>query len=201
MHDSAVKSELLDMLRTMRFKGRGPTLYRESIDARVVHVVVVQAGRSHLQGKFTIELGAFLPSVYELHRSQPAPTRPPIEKCQVRARLAQFDGGPDTWWRFDEPRVPAALALAVHSAIPRFFDHWGDVTSILGSCAAATHGHVVRVSRFAVAALLHEERRDEEARRVLQVMYESFLGERKDIAQIERFAGKLGIHLHTEPAP
>jgi hypothetical protein len=200
MHKSAVKSELLDMLRTMGFKGRGPALYRESTGARVVHVVVVQAGRSYLEGKFTIELGAFVPSAYQLHRSQPAPARPPIEKCQVRARLAQFDGGPDMWWPSDEPRVPAALALAVQTAIPRFFDQWGEVTSILGSFAAATHGHVVRVSQFAIAALLHEQGRDDQAGRVLQVMYESLLGTRKDIAQIEGFAGKLGIPLRTDQA-
>ena len=53
-------------------------------------LVFIQSGGSHLAGKFTVAMGAFLPSVHEIEWAEKSPKFPDITKCQIQTRLSEF---------------------------------------------------------------------------------------------------------------
>jgi hypothetical protein len=53
----------------------------------------------------------------------------------------------------------------------------------------------LRVSDFAIAAMLHEELRDRDAIALLETMYVRLQDTRKDVKMIKSFASKLGLNL------
>lgn len=201
MKTTVAIAEVVKNVRSFGFSAKGSRFYKKSNDQRIVQMVYVQSGRSHLTGKFTVVLGSFLPSVHQVHQSQlPPPQFPHISECQIECRLPIFAGGEDTWWDSDSPEIAAELAPMVQVEVPRFFAEWGEVSSILQSWQRAveeTERLRVRVSKFAIAVLLHEEHRDEDARRVLEKMYVDFQGTQKNLSLIHEFAHKLGLSLNT----
>lgn len=192
-------AEVTKIIKGLGFSVKGTCLYRTSRDERVIQTVFVQPGRTHLAGKFTIAMGSFLPTTYQLRRSQTPPQFPDISKCQIVSRLSSFAGAGDIWWDSNSSETAGELAPSIQSEIPRFFEQWGEVAAILGSWRAggALHLSRVRVSEFAIAALLHEEHMDAEAQLVLENMYTSLQGTGKDIVLIKEFANKLGIALNV----
>jgi hypothetical protein len=200
MKTPAAISEVIKIIRPFGFSPKGTCLYKKSSDQRVVQMVFVQAGRTHLAGKFTIVLGAFLPSVYQVRRSQSPPPFPDISKCQIVSRLPIFAGGKDTWWDSGSPETAIQLAPTIQTEVPRFFAQWGEVSSILQSWQRAreeTEQLRVRISDFAIAALLHEEHRDEDAQQLLEKMHADLQDTQKDLSLIHDFAHKLGLSLNT----
>ena len=203
MKNPAAINEVINIIRPFGFSPRGTCLYKKSSDQRVVQMVFVQPGRTHLAGKFTIVLGAFLPSVYQVRRSQSPPPFPDISKCQIVSRLPVFAGGEDTWWDSGSPETAMQLVPTIQAEVPRFFAQWGEVSLILQSWQRAggeTEELRARVSEFSIAALLHEEHRDQEARQVLEGMYLSLQGTQKDLSLIHKFAHKLGFDLNISAA-
>lgn len=198
MKNPAAIAEVIKIIRSLGFSLKGTCLYKKSRDERVVQVVFVQPGKTHLAGKFTVVLGAFLPAVYQLRRSQPPPPFPDISRCQIVSRLPIFAGGEDTWWNSSSSEVAAELAPMIQAEVPRFFEQWGEVSAILQSWRPGeeTDRSRVRVSEFAIAALLHEEHRDGDAQRLLERMYVNLQGTQKDLSLIHEFAHKLGLSLN-----
>ena len=95
------------------------------------------------------------------------------------------------------------LVPTIQAEVPRFFAQWGEVSLILQSWQRAggeTEELRARVSEFSIAALLHEEHRDQEARQVLEGMYLSLQGTQKDLSLIHKFAHKLGFDLNISAA-
>jgi hypothetical protein len=203
MKNPVAITEIIQIIRSLGFSPKGTCLYKTSADQRVIQMVFVQPGRTHLAGKFTIGLGSFLPSVYQVRRSQSPPPFPDISKCQIVCRLPIFAGGEDTWWNSNSPGIAAELLPVIQTHVPHFFEQWGEVSSILQSWQRAgdeTERLRVRVSEFSIAALLHEEHRDEDARRVLEKMYVNLQGTQKDLSLIHEFAHKLGFSLNISAA-
>lgn len=198
MKNPAAIANIIQSIRSLGFSPKGTCLYRKSGDARVVQMVFVQPGKTHLAGKFTVVLGAFLPSVYQLRRSEPAPPSPNIAQCQIESRLPIFAGGKDTWWDSGSSETAAELTPVIQAQVPRFLEQWGEVQAILHSWQAGqAERSRVRVSEFAIAALLHEEHRDEDARRLLERMHVNLQGTQKDLSLIDEFAHKLGLSLNV----
>ncbi|HET8891810.1 MAG TPA: DUF4304 domain-containing protein [Candidatus Angelobacter sp.] len=199
MKNPAAVSEVIKIIRPFGFSPKGTCLYKKSSDQRVVQMVFVQPGRTHLAGKFTIVLGVFLPSVYQVRRSQSPPPFPDISKCQIVSRLSIFAGGEDTWWDSGSQETARQLAPTIQAEVPRFFERWGEISAILQSWQTVEKKERlrVRISDFAIAALLHEEHRDEDARQVLERMHADLQDTQKDLSLIHEFAHRLGLSLNT----
>lgn len=199
MKNPAAIAEVIKIIRSLGFSPKGTCLYRKSGDERVVQMVFVQPGKGHLAGKFTIVMGAVVPSVYQLLWLQPPSPFPHISNCQMVSRLPKFAGGKDTWWDSGSSETAAELMPVIQAQVPRFFERWGEVSAILQSWQVLEEAErlQVRISKFAIAALLHEEHRDEDARHLLEKMHADLQGTQKDLSQIHEFANKLGLSLNT----
>lgn len=136
-----------------------------------------------------------------MRRSQSPPPFPDISKCQIVSRLPIFAGGEDTWWDSGSPETAIQLLPTIQAEVPRFFAKWGEASSILQSwqqrAGEGTDQLRTRVSEFSIAALLHEEHRDEDARHLLEKMHADLQGTQKDLSLIHEFAHKLGLSLNT----
>jgi hypothetical protein len=62
------------------------------------------------------------------------------------------------------------LEPAIQTEIPRFFAEWGEATAMLDSWAGLTDRTKLRVSDFAIAAMLHGEHRNRDAIALLETM-------------------------------
>ncbi len=54
--------------------------------------------RENLYGRFTINLGAFLPAVYEVEQAQAIPEFVQEPSCSIRSRLGPLARGKDQWF-------------------------------------------------------------------------------------------------------
>jgi hypothetical protein len=188
-------AEVISRVEALGFVARGTSLYRKSADSRVDQLVFIQSGRSHLAGKFTVAMGAFLPSVHEIEWAEKPPKFPDITKCQIQTRLSEFAGAGDIWWSSNQAATILELEHAIETEIPRFFGAWGEATAMLDSWARLKDRTKLRVSDFAIAAILHEEHRDRDAIALLETMFVRLQDTRKDVKMIKSFASKLGLEL------
>jgi Domain of unknown function (DUF4304) len=188
-------AEVISRVEALGFVPRGTSLYRKSPDSRVEQLVFIQSGRSHLAGKFTVAMGAFLPSVHEIEWAEKSPKFPDITKCQIQTRLSEFAGAGDIWWSSNHAATILELEPAIQTEIPRFFAEWGEVPAMLDSWARLRDRTKLRVSDFAIAAILHEEHRDRDAIALLETMYIRLQDTGKDVKMIKSFASKLGLNL------
>ena len=163
---------VIALVKELGFKAKGTTLNRPGAEGKTIHVVYLQSGLRFLAGKFTIEMGVFLPSVYPLElwaKGKEAPVFPRITDCQVRARISQFTGAGDVWWTSDDPKCLPDLEASIRIELPRFFAVWGEPPAILENWRAAGPTPLKeRVSPLAAAVLLHNEGRDEESAALLK---------------------------------
>jgi hypothetical protein len=188
-------ASVISRVETLGFASRGTSLYRKSGDGRVDQLVFIQPGRSHLAGKFTVAIGAFLRSVHEIEWAEKPPKFPDITKCQIQTRLSEFAGAGDIWWNSNDAATVLELEAAIQTEIPRFFAEWGEATAMLESWRNLKDRTKLRVSDFAIAAILHEEQRDGDAIALLETMYVRLQDTRKDVKMIKTFASKLGLNL------
>jgi hypothetical protein len=110
-----VQRSVTALLRPFGFKKAGRT-YNRMFDSGIVHVVSFQMGeypigdyvvpglRESFYGKFAVNLGVYLPTVFEIE-GQPRPGRTYHDyHCEIRERLgALANGGQDVWWDLSEP--------------------------------------------------------------------------------------------------
>lgn len=188
---------VISIVGELGFKAKGATLHRRWPEANIVHVVYVQSGRGAYEGKFTINMGVFIPSVFQLARTKEPPRLPHIYDCQIETRISAFAGAGDIWWLSDDPRTLADLEPAIRADLPRFFEAWGSPPAILERWKAGLPKRsVVIVSPAAIAAFLHEQHRDEEAVAALEHECARFREKGKAPPQwIIDVASKLGLDL------
>jgi uncharacterized protein DUF4304 len=103
------------LLRPLGFKKGGRT-YNRTCDDGIVHVINFQMGeypigdyvipglRESLYGKFAVNLGVYLPCVFEVE-GYPGPKRMYREyHCEIRERLgALINNREDVWWELSGP--------------------------------------------------------------------------------------------------
>jgi hypothetical protein len=75
MKDPTAIAEVISRVEALGFVARGTSLSRKSKDSRMDQLVFIQSGGSHLAGKFTVAMGAFLPSVHEIEWAEKSPNR------------------------------------------------------------------------------------------------------------------------------
>lgn len=193
----AAVAEVISRVEVLGFVSRGTSLYRKSADSSVDQLVFIQSGRGHLVGKFTVAMGAFLRSVHETEWAEESPKFPDITKCQIQTRLSEFAGAGDIWWRSNDAATIRELEPAIQLEIPKFFAEWGERPAILESWANLKDRTKLRVSEFAIAAILHEEQRDRDASELLEAMCVRAQETGKDVSLIKSFASKLGLNLRA----
>jgi hypothetical protein len=132
---AAVVRELAPVLKNAGFRKRRHTFDRR-LQAGMTHVVDFQMGRFdppgtpelppirlNLYGRFTVNLGVFVPEMV-LGRELGPEEWVPEPECQLRMRLGHLlPSGQDTWWSLDDP--PEAVRT-VGSALSSFGLPWLD---------------------------------------------------------------------------
>jgi len=176
-----IQSRIGKALQPLGFKRKGRTFRRET-DHEVLQIIALQAGpfeigpplppqashlRPDLYGKFTINLGVFVPEIYER-------TNPPIAMSRVisdahssiRTRLPHIDEGEDIWWPIldsaDED-VEDILALLIHVGIP-FLDRFRTRELIVRDWISANQ----RIGRLDVAMILLRQGDKQGAKRLFE---------------------------------
>ena len=123
-------------LEPLGFKRKGRTFRRET-DHEVLQIIAFQAGpfelgpplppqvshlRPDLYGKFTINLGVFVPEIHER-------TNPPVSMkrvisdahCSIRTRLPHIGEGEEIWWSIldcADRDIDDITALLMHVGVP-----------------------------------------------------------------------------------
>ena len=137
--DLAVKAGLLGALRDAGFRGTARDFHRSR--GPVTDAVNIQASRSNAgeKGRFTVNLGIYLPGVEAILRGAPL-TNPPCEvDCTVRVRLASVaPGGGDGWWAVGTGVDPSVVGREVGETMTRFGVPWLD--AVTGPADVARRG-------------------------------------------------------------
>jgi hypothetical protein len=187
---------VIALVQGLGFKARGATLYRSRNGAEeIVHVVYIQSGRGHLEGKFTISMGVFVPAVFRLEKAIDPPRFPHIYDCQIGTRISAFAGAGDIWWPSDDVKTLTDLEPAIHMDVPRFFGAWGERRAVLDRWKEGLPARsVVTVSPLAIAAFLCEEGCKQEAAQLLSA---EFRGRSTATAanRVRQFARRLQLSL------
>jgi len=111
-----VQSQLRPFLEQRGFRLRARTLNRTMSDG-LVHVINFQMGQRWLQGKFTVNVGVYVPQVARVQYGPKESSFVQEPECCVRHRLGSL--GPehrDVWW--DLP-LEGASALDLHLRLER----------------------------------------------------------------------------------
>jgi hypothetical protein len=143
-----VQQELLKLVKPLAFRRKGRTFAR-IVEGDIQQVIALQAGpfeigpplppeaahlRPNLYGKFTVNLGVFVPEMFE--RSNPGfPPRGVITDahCSIRTRLSHITSHQDIWWSLaDAPQtlVDEIGSLLIDVGIP-FLDRFGSRDAIV----------------------------------------------------------------------
>lgn len=108
-----IQKPLTALLKNLGFRRKGRTYNRTAGDD-LVHVVNLQMGqfpignyvvpglRESYYGRFTVNLGVFLPAIMKLEKLREPPVFVHEYHCEIRGRLGSLAfGGEDTWWDLD----------------------------------------------------------------------------------------------------
>ena len=148
----ALQGEVSGFLKQAGFKKKGRS-YNRSTAGGLVHVINFQMGeypiglnyvvpglRENLYGKFTVNLGVFLPFVGEIEWEKPTPAFIQESHCTIRDRLSRLAFGKDVWFDlgpdvaalsgtviqlFEQFGMPFFEAFPDYSAVLAFFDAHG----------------------------------------------------------------------------
>jgi hypothetical protein len=202
-----LKAKLQPTLKDYGFRARDRTFNRTTSD-RLTQVVNLQMGRfdppgtsyvpglrENLYGKFTVNLGIFVPEVaMQVGR---APPKLFIQEyhCCVRARLGRL--GPerrDDWWEIEdqESRAEDLLQRLRRDALP-FFKEFETRDAILSQWLVVPKAqYAATPSRIVCAIILAERGRNEDARVLLAAQARETANPGHP-AYVRRLADKLGV--------
>lgn len=112
-----IQKELVKLLKPLGFRRKGRTLSR-LVDTDMLQLIALQAGpfeigaplppeaahlRPNFYGKFTVNLGVFVPEMFE--RANPGYSPRGVisdAHCSIRTRLSHITSHEDYWWSLDE---------------------------------------------------------------------------------------------------
>ena len=123
--DETIRLGLAPLLKQQGFSKSGRNFHR--LTGAVWQVVNVQAsqGNSDASGKFTINVGVYVPQVAVLAGQAPIAGKPKEYDCTDRERLGELmPGGADHWWALLPSTDLAALAAQVSEAVSVYGLPW-----------------------------------------------------------------------------
>jgi hypothetical protein len=202
-----LQAELRPVLKEYGFRARGRIFNRTTSDG-LTQVVNLQMGRfdppgttylpglrENLYGKFTVNLGVFVPEVMKQVGAAPPKSLIQEYHCCVRARLGQL--GPerkDVWWDIEarEAGVVDLLQRLRRDAFP-FFKEFETRDAILNQWLTAPKAQYAgKPSRIVCAIILAERGRNEDARVLLAAQAKETLN-RGHRDYVRCLADKLGV--------
>ncbi len=177
-----VQKATTTLLRPVGFKQKGRTYNRVAGDG-LIHVVNLQMGqypignyvipgiRESFYGKFAVNLGVYLPCVWELEHGPMTKHFCPEYHCEIRERLgALAHEGRDYWWSLDTSTPHATGELVVNLmrdfGLP-FLDTYADYAAVLTQFRKVGRlpFHPEGRNMLAVAIIYHHTGQSEEANR------------------------------------
>ncbi len=161
--DETIRLGLAPLLKQQGFSKSGRTFHR--LTGVVWQVVNVQAsqGNSDASGKFTINVGVYVPEVAVLAGQAPIAGKPKEYECTVRERIGTLmPGGADHWWVLLPSTDLAVVATSVTQAVTAYGLPWLDAHA---SVQQVTQALACQPSVMAAAAALAADR-DEAIKRI-----------------------------------
>jgi hypothetical protein len=101
-------------LKSLGFKKIG-NYYNRTVQDGLVQVVGFQSGQagSTVHGKFTINLGVYVPCIAEIEGNAATGRCVTDAHCEIRSRLSEVCGfGRDKWWQLDESAAESGEVVA-----------------------------------------------------------------------------------------
>jgi hypothetical protein len=123
--DACVLVALAGTLRREGYRRSGRTFHR-SVES-CVQVVNIQAsmGNFAVEGRFTINLGVYFPTVAHLMGQVSPIERPKEYHCAPRSRLGELlPGEADTWWLINDQTDLQAVGTVIDAAWQRYGKPW-----------------------------------------------------------------------------
>jgi len=182
---NAIQSRIGRVLKSLGFTRKGRTFRRET-DEGVLQIIAIQAGpfeigpplppsvshmRPNYYGKFTINLGVFVPEIHER-------TNPPVglgrvisdAHCDIRTRLGKISEGGDIWWSVldsSEEEIEDIIALLIHVGVA-FLDRFRTRDLIVSDWIAFNDGEesLSNVARLDVAMVMLARGERDQAKRL-----------------------------------
>ena len=194
-----IQSEVHKELREHGFRKQRRTFNR-SLESGLIHVINFQMGRRSLSGKFTINLGIYIPEIYRLlwFWNEDEPKFVDHGDCEIEKRIGELvPPYKDHWWDLNKhtKRLSKKVLTVIEKhGLPylnQFYSH-DDIIQ-----AWNEHGENIGLpprAGLSIAILLHNKGDHEQARNLLFQEYSRksdhpYAGLVVDIAQ------KLGIRL------
>jgi hypothetical protein len=149
--DAVIRDGLAKALKSDGYKKAARTFHR--IEEKCIKVVNVQASQGNIgsEGKFTINLGVYLPLIESwLERIKPSTGLPKEYECTTRSRIGSLmPDQQDFWWPVNPQTNLAGLALEVRKAWETYGKPWlnqpwndqrtaADLLERHGNCIEAT---------------------------------------------------------------
>lgn len=121
-----ILKSMRDVIEPVGFKLSGTTFHRVN-DAQFIELVNLQGGVRHLSGKSAVNLGVFIPEVWEilgkaesLQNARSIRT-PRTYDCAIEMRLSVLVFGRDNWFDRNDPTVARKISDLISShALPWF---------------------------------------------------------------------------------
>jgi hypothetical protein len=176
-----LQAALRPALTRWGFRGRGRAFNRVTLDG-LTQVISLQAGsfdppgttyipglRDNMYGKFTVNLGVYVPEVARYHGGAEARSFVREYHCCVRARIGELGRErADLWWDLapSSSRWSDIQQRLGSDALP-FLERFATRDAILGELLAETENGYSSPPRIVCAIILAQKRRLNEARRLL----------------------------------
>lgn len=144
----AVQMEMAPRMRELGFRSKGRTYNRQDADG-IIQIINIQLGayplggneipglRYNLHGKYTVNLGTFLPCV-EAVEGRFGSAKAIRRSGHLETRLGNVTSGKDVWKPVRPGIAPALIAWIEEGALP-YFEHLGSYEKIL-ACYGGEHG-------------------------------------------------------------
>lgn len=134
---ATIKKAMSPLFKAWGFVSNGRTFNRKMGDGtiRIAHFVTMPA-TSSLYGKFDVELGLYVPEVWNMQHGYYGAKLPKtfgVQDCVVRSIIQPShaaDATDQQWEALAHPDLLAALHSATEAAVPEFFDRYGDRNSL-----------------------------------------------------------------------
>ena len=110
----AAQAPVTRALKPIGFRRSGNYYNREASDG-LIQVVGFQSGQSvsMFHGKFTVNLGVYIPCIATIENSAATGRAVSDAHCEIRSRLSKASGiGEDTWWNLDATALKSGELIA-----------------------------------------------------------------------------------------
>jgi uncharacterized protein DUF4304 len=200
-----LQARLDPMLRQFGFRKHGRT-YNRPTPEDLTQVIGFQMGRfdppgtmhipglrENLYGKFTVNLGIYVPEVARNHGGGEAKSVVQDSNCCIRTRLGR-KADKELWWKIsDSEGLVAEISERLQNEAFPLFRRFETRNQILDEFRTSERTELMAVPRIVCAILLVHRGEREEARRLLQAR--DHTGNPRHPAYVIDLAQRLGIEI------